>query len=127
MQNRIGPFDFVTLTGEIDPPGPKVEAVQRPGLNGTAWRWLGYKGDQFRMESTAFITQDISAHDLMINYRQSVGGSYYMYDAIGNRWDVFIEGVKIQQPKFVRFAIWFDTFYGNGYIIKSTWTLRMTN
>jgi hypothetical protein len=56
----IGAFTFLTLNGEIDPPGPQVEAVQRPGVNGTMWRYLGSKGQPFQIETVAFITYRLS-------------------------------------------------------------------
>lgn len=127
MSNQIGQFTFVKLSGEIQPPGPKVEVVQRPGLNGTAWRYIGFKGDPFMMESISFVTQNVDTHQLLINYRQSVGGSYTMVDSCGDNWDVFVEDVRIQQPRFVIAAVWGGHYYGNGYTTRCIWTLRMTN
>ena len=120
MTASIGTFSFLIMNGDLDPPGPEVEAIQRPGINGTAWRFLGSKGLPFQVETMAFITNSVNAGIQINNYRQSVGTDLTMIDPIGNTYYIYVEAVKSKQPKCVN-----SSNMGPGYLIESQWTLRM--
>ena len=48
LQNSIGPFLFLELRGVPDYIGERMEAIQRPGVDGTTFRKLGQHGRPFQ-------------------------------------------------------------------------------
>ena len=121
MPGYIGSFACISLTGDLVTPGPKVEPIQRHGINGTDWRYLGSKGQSFTINTTAFITNSGDAGYQINYYQQSVGSELAMVDAIGNTWYIYVENVKSRQPKRV-----LNSNLGPGYLIESEWQIRMT-
>jgi len=42
-------FEFIALSGTVQKPGPVLEDLSRPGVNGTALRDLGMRGQPFEL------------------------------------------------------------------------------
>lgn len=116
----LGAYNFISLTGAITPPGPVVEPIQRPGVNGTAWRYLGSKGYGFHVDTIAFVPTAADGRSLIINYANLVGSDLVLTDATGQVWGVYVEHVTTRQPYRVLAAT-----LGSGYLVHARWQLRM--
>jgi hypothetical protein len=51
LDNSIGPFSFITLQGQRIPPMVKVAIDDRPGVTGSEFTLLAYKGTPFTLVS----------------------------------------------------------------------------
>ena len=117
----IGNLSFITMTGDIFPTGPVVEAVQRPGIDGTMWRSFGSKGREFSVLTLAFYSTSADAQAYRINYTQSVGLDLILVDPTGAQWGVYVEGAMPSMPKLI-----LQSTYGAGYLVECEWHLRVT-
>jgi hypothetical protein len=121
MNAYIGSLEFMTMTGDIYPAGPVVEPIQRPGVNGTMWRYLGSKGRAFKVKTMAFYSDASTVNAFLVNYSQSVGLDLILTDPTGMTWGVYVEESMPSLPKYV-----LNSTLGAGYLVECEWTLRVT-
>ena len=117
----IGNLSFITMTGDIYPTSAVVEAIQRPGINGTLWRFLGRKGRSFQVRTLALYPTANDAKSYRINYAQSVGLDLVLVDPTGAEWGVYVEGAMPSMPKWV-----INSTFGAGFLVECEWILRVT-
>lgn len=89
-QTWVGPsqFNFISLTGEA--PGnfdATLEAITRPGYDGTALRMMSRNAHPFAMESVAAESSATNAAALINHYRLATGCLFTLYDGAGNYWN----------------------------------------
>ena len=117
----IGNASFITMTGDIYPAGGVVEAIQRHGVDGTMWRYLGSKGRAFKLRTVAFFATSALAQTARIDYSQTVGMDLWLVDPTGAEWAVYVEEAMPSMPKYV-----INSTFGAGYLVECEWTIRAT-
>ena len=73
LQNSIGPYRFLELRGVPDFIGERMEAIQRPGVDGTTFRKLGKHGIPFACVSRVDCLTMQSAGALVTLYKGMLG------------------------------------------------------
>lgn len=104
LSHKIGPFDFVTLSGPPQTPHERTEVIQRNGVNGTGFVKVGKKGEPFDVQTMADAADWGAANALANNYKTIVNqGTYDVtfagvnYGGAGVRY--VINGVEIVSIK----------------------------
>lgn len=73
LQNSIGPYRFLELRGVPDFIGERIEAIQRPGVDGTTFRKLGKHGRPFQCLSRADMLNLMTADGYAKEYKGLIG------------------------------------------------------
>ena len=82
LQNSIGQFNFLELRGVPDFIGERMEAIQRPGVDGTTFRKLGQHGRPFQCLSRADMLNVAEANNYAKEYKDLLGqGSQELFRA----------------------------------------------
>lgn len=69
----IGLYQFLSLEGGIEAIKPTFERVDRPGVDGMAYRALGYKAKEFQLLSTIDLASIANAANAEADYLAYVG------------------------------------------------------
>lgn len=69
---RIGPFNFVSMTGPPPRPRNTADREGRPGINGEALWYTGLRGESWTTETFVDVPTLLGAWQLFARYEQSV-------------------------------------------------------
>lgn len=71
--NSIGSFQFISLDPPPEPPKEDVDAIQRQGVNGTAFWLTGNRGHETVSESFVDSRDQAHAWQLWLGYQSLIG------------------------------------------------------
>lgn len=118
-------WNFVKISGNPDLPGMELEAIEKHGVDGVAFREM-----QFRADSTPLYLQGIGVNfaDMQLfvaNMKNLQGTQVLLYTATGLSYNgVAIEKVTLLSTKACHVQQWLGVSFPNSYRIQWQFTVR---
>jgi hypothetical protein len=89
------PVTFITLKGQVQPPGLMTEDISRPGVNGSAFRELQVSGEPFEMRGLRDCLNAADAKAKFALLKAMQGKTVTVVDDYGQSWtDVMLLSVE---------------------------------
>lgn len=121
MADFIGSTPFFRLYGWPDAIQLEMEPITRPGMDGVAYRALGYRAKPFEIHSIVDVVGWNSAVALLNIYKTAVGNVYSIF-INGTEFDTFLVlDVKAHQPRAVANAT--GGLNAGNVIVEADWQL----
>ena len=131
MADSIGDESFVLLSGQIDDPSDQVEVIQRPGVDGVAFRLMGNHPSPFELVSLEDFSSLSGARDAMIAYKALKGG-----DPVDLVWQDVTPDDQVKVIDVVQHELRAATCIiggvnlangSTGFLLRARWTLIFVN
>ena len=123
--SQIGSFNFIQMKGPgIPEPTGGVQSLDRPWVDGTAWRAIATKGSEFEMETYEGVANLSTANSTEESYKLLVGTLVTVVDDLGKKkTNVLVQGVRVVR---VNAAI-SPTDSSVAYLVQAVWALKTTS
>lgn len=115
---------FDDLSGKVEIIGEQIETFKRAGVDGTGFRRLGERGNEFELSSVVYCEDWEEARDLVEGYKAFIGATdaLYLIKQTLNRGKFVVLGVEEDEPQAMQ------NVAGNavGYLLHATLSVRLT-
>lgn len=119
--------DFISMTGQYDPQGQKVEQVTRPGVDGVALKKFGWKAQPTILHT---MVDEVSAANAALAVELYADWKGVILDTLtdstGQSYsDVAILDVQTRKPYYVETPV--GGVNGGNWIVEADWTVLFTD
>ena len=122
----IGDISFITIKGTPRPMGMETEPLTRPGVDGTAFRELGTRGQPFQVTTIVDVDDAADAKTALESYAALRATLVTLTDDLGNSWaNVMVIDVEPIEVKAVESGVGGLSQTG-GVLVSARWTLQCT-
>lgn len=91
----IGGYNVLVVQGPYQPRGMATERIERPGVDGTAFREKGIRGTPFQITTMVDCDDAPDLAALLLNYAALQGTLVTVVDDLGTSWtNVMVLGVQ---------------------------------
>lgn len=118
----IGNFSFIQMKGPgIPEPSAGVESLDRPWVDGSAWRAMATKGAEFEIETYEGVANVTTANTTEEAYKALIGQLVTVIDDLGQvKPDVLVQGVRVVRKQ----RLLNPTDSSVSYLIQAVWALK---
>lgn len=120
--SSIGGFTFLQMKGPgIPEPTAGVESLDRPWVDGSAWRAIATKGAQFEAETYEGVANVSTANSTEEAYKALIGQLVTVVDDLGKtKPNVLVEGVRVVRVQ----AVLNPTESSVAYLVQAVWAMK---
>jgi hypothetical protein len=118
----IASFNFLQMKGPgIPEPSAGIESLDRPWVDGSAWRAMATKGAEFELETYEGVANVIEANGTEESYKALIGQLVTVVDDLGQtKPNVLVQGVRVIRKQ----ATLSPTDTAATYLVQAVWALK---
>lgn len=113
-------YSFFSMRGAIDPSKERLAEITRPGVDGTAYKAIGRRGEPFQVVTTTLFTTDTIA-TAKVAYANLASAIVSVTDDFGDTWNlIMIENSRVIETR----SLAASQPSGYIYLMRTEWTMR---